>query len=340
MMLVAGPHRNLYATLNNMLDEKGDPIGRKSKASNDKHRPAAPWVGKKLKAKSIGLHDFGSKINIVVLQEPSRSRIDLQVSLQKGYTLHKETITHLKSLYGPAVAFSDSKSGTSTDVGGGTMSFSVTVNDAVGQFDSTQSCVHSLSQIRIQAAGAPILNALHRIDTTPAINSTGTSTSLHNTKDYIYNLGSHGMTGSYHCISSSSKVMMVYRVCFEDEMERSLARLFLQEFQNTQTKVAVTPYCEYRRPNDMTEEMKRILADDAKSQGENVKFPPTVGLLTLTFFPSSTATEERRQKAVELLVNFLPYVDRHVKSTKSMMLSRMRIKRNDLLCAMKEPSSA
>lgn len=344
MMLVAGPHRNLFATLNNMLEEKED-YSRKGGSSsttiittNNRNKSSVQWKGKKLKTKSIGLFDFGARIKIVVLQEQNRSRIDLQVSLQEGCNLHEETIEHLKSLYGASVAFADTKNQQQIGKNPHKVSFSVTVNDAVHQFDSTQSCAFSLSQIRVQAAGAPILKALHRMDDTVTSKKWPTgSTSLRNGDgEYIYNLGTHGKCGSYHCISTSGKAMMVYKVCFEDEMERSLARLFLQQFQVTQSKVPLTPHCEYRRPNDATKELKQIMNETGSD--ESSKLPPVVGFLTFTFFPSSSMTEARRLKAIELLVNFYPYIDRHVKSTKSMMLSRMRMKRKDLLKAMKEPN--
>ncbi|KAL3912389.1 MAG: hypothetical protein SGILL_006903 [Bacillariaceae sp.] len=59
--------------------------------------------------------------------------------------------------------------------------------------------------------------------------------------------------------------------------------------------------------------------------------PSPVGYLSFTFFSSNVMTEERRNNAVDLLVNFLPYVDGQVKHTKSMMLNRMRKKKKDLI---------
>lgn len=130
--------------------------------------------------------------------------------------------------------------------------------------------------------------------------------------------------------------MVVFVVSFEEEMERSLARLFLQQFEVTQSKVPLTPHCEFRRPNQLTKELKSVesslVGDTACSH-----LTPPVGFLSFTFFPSSAMSETRREKAVELLVNFLPYMDRHVKSTKSMMMNRMRVQRNDLLPPMDEP---
>lgn len=127
--------------------------------------------------------------------------------------------------------------------------------------------------------------------------------------------------------------MVVFVVSFEEEMERCLARLFLQQFEVTQRKIPLTPHCEYRRPNQATKELQSIMNKDDHDQ----LMPPPVGFLSFTFFPSSAASNARRLQAVDLLVNFLPYMNRHVKSTKSMMLNSMRSKRSDLLPSMQEP---
>ena len=123
-----------------------------------------------------------------------------------------------------------------------------------------------------------------------------------------------------------SRTMIVFAVSFEDEMERSLARLFLQQFQVTQTKVPLTPHCEFRRPNNLTKELESII-----NGSYDDSMPPPVGYLSFSFFSSNVATVERRNRATELLVNFFPYIDGQVKNTKSIMLSRMRKKKQDLL---------
>jgi ARP2/3 complex 20 kDa subunit (ARPC4)/Arp2/3 complex, 34 kD subunit p34-Arc len=131
--------------------------------------------------------------------------------------------------------------------------------------------------------------------------------------------------------------MLVFVVSFWEEMERSLARLFLQQFEATQNKVPLTPHCEFRRPNNLTTELQSI-ADSLKEETNTM--PPPVGYLSFTFFPSNTMTDERRKKAVELMVNFLPYLDGQVKNTKAMMLSRMRKKKNDLITTLPSPPSS
>ena len=134
------------------------------------------------------------------------------------------------------------------------------------------------------------------------------------------------------------RVMVVFVVSFEEEMERCLARLFLQQFEVTQRKVPLTPHCEFRRPNQATKELKSIMSNEIDSEHDQI-MPPPVGSLSFTFFPSSAASKARRLQAVDLLVNFLPYMNRHVKSTKSMMLNRMRSKRSDLLPSIQDPAT-
>ena len=126
----------------------------------------------------------------------------------------------------------------------------------------------------------------------------------------------------------------MFAVSFEDEMERCLARLFLQQFEITQRKIPLTPHCEFRRSNQAPTELKSIMGNDIRSDN----LPPPVGFLSFTFFSSSASSNERNLMAVDLLVNFLPYMNRHVKSTKSMMLNRMRSKRHDLLTPLKDPT--
>ena len=130
--------------------------------------------------------------------------------------------------------------------------------------------------------------------------------------------------------------MVVFVVSFEEEMERCLARLFLQQFEVTQRKIPLTPHCEFRRPNQATKEFKSVIGNKIGSEHNQI-VPLPVGFISFTFFPSSAASKARQLMAVDLLVNFLPYMNRHVKSTKSMMINRMRSKRHDLLPSLKDP---
>lgn len=128
----------------------------------------------------------------------------------------------------------------------------------------------------------------------------------------------------------SYRTMIIFIADFEDDMERALARLFLQQFAGAQKQISTSPHCEFRRPNEPPKEVLNLIRTESHSYNP-------VGYMSFTFFPSHVKTAERRQKAVELMINFFPYLDQHVKSTKSYMHSRMRTKKDDLLCELKAP---
>jgi actin related protein 2/3 complex subunit 2 len=121
--------------------------------------------------------------------------------------------------------------------------------------------------------------------------------------------------------------MVIFTVDVKDETEKALAKIFLQQFAGAQKQVSQSPHCELRRASEPPKEIPDLV--DGKSLGH----------LSFTFFPSHLKTSDRRMKAVELMVNFFPYLDKHVKSTKSYMHSRMRTKKDDLLRELKETST-
>ena len=168
MMLVTGPHRILFS----MLKKLG--LGKE----------------KRLKSKCVNLLDFGARIKVIVSQMEGKSQIELQVTFQEDYEIHNETIDYLRTLYGPSVdynRFDDEHK----------VVISIIANEALTRFSSPDSCAWSLSQIRVQAAGAPILRALSRMDD---------ECEKENSSEDVYcKLGRHGKSGTYHCISTNEK---------------------------------------------------------------------------------------------------------------------------------------
>ena len=126
--------------------------------------------------------------------------------------------------------------------------------------------------------------------------------------------------------------MLVFAVEFQDETERALARLFMQQFAGCGKQISQSPHCEFRRGNEAPKEIIDIVG---ANDGNNLP----LGYLSFTFFPLHIKTAERIERAVENMVNFLPYLDRHVKSAKSYMHSRMRSKKDDLLRELRMKSS-
>ena len=168
MMLITGRHTILFSMLKKLR------LGEE----------------KRLKAKTVNLLDFGAKIKIIVSLTKGKTQIELQVIFQDDYEIHNEALDYLRTLYGPSVGFTrfDDQH---------KVAISITPNDVVANFNSPHSCARSLSQIRVQAAGAPILNALSRMD--------ARCPSQDSDQDTIYKLGSHGKCGTYHCISNDEK---------------------------------------------------------------------------------------------------------------------------------------
>jgi hypothetical protein len=145
---------------------------------------------RRLKAKTVNLLDFGARIKIDVSLASGKTLIELQVIFLEEYEIHDEAIDFLRILYGTSVGFTRCNDQHSVTI-------SVFPNEAVAHFDSPHSCAISLSQIRVQAAGAPIFNALNRMNSKhPNRNSDGNA---------IYKVASHGKCGSCHCISNNEK---------------------------------------------------------------------------------------------------------------------------------------
>lgn len=120
--------------------------------------------------------------------------------------------------------------------------------------------------------------------------------------------------------------MIIFIVKANDTTERALVRLFLQQFELAQKKVAQSPHCEFRRANEPTSEVERLV-----TSGHVENYEDAIGFLSFTFFPFHVKTPGARWRATQLMVNFFPYLDKHIKSTKSYMHARMRLMKDELL---------
>lgn len=137
--------------------------------------------------------------------------------------------------------------------------------------------------------------------------------------------------------------MIIFTVTIKDDIERSLGRLFCQQFagvkQQQATATSSSPHVEFRRATDPPKELLNhgIRCNTKLSQDNDA----CAGYLLFTFFPSviRKGGEPGREKATELMVNFFPYLDKHIKSTKSYMHTRMRKKKDDLLYELREVTS-
>lgn len=167
-MLISGQHRILFSMLEKLS------LGEE----------------KRFKTKTVNLVDFGAKIKLIVSLAEGKTHIELKVTFQEDYVIHNEAIAYLRMLYGPSVRFTRFDDQHKVTI-------SITPNEAVSHFESPHICAMSLSKIRIQTAGAPILKAFSRMG--------GRCQSQDSGEETVYKLGSHGKCGTYHCISTDEK---------------------------------------------------------------------------------------------------------------------------------------
>ena len=167
-MLISGQHRILFLILKKLR------LGEE----------------KRLKNKTVSLVDFGVRIKVIVSLTKGKTQIRMQITFKEDYEIHDEAIDHLRMLYGQSLKFTrfDEEH---------KVTFSICLNEALLNFESPHNCAMNLSQIRVQAVGAPILKALKRIDRRYR--------NQDSEKHEIYKLGSYGKCGTFHCISTVEK---------------------------------------------------------------------------------------------------------------------------------------
>jgi len=139
-------------------------------------------------------------------------------------------------------------------------------------------------------------------------------------------------SSSLHSImvsSQSDRVTVVFPIDFEDEFDKALARLYLQQFERTQRSLSAknAPICEYRRGAEPPREILPYLQNDSCSQS----LEDIAGFFSFTFLDYHVRTKEMREKAAANMIMFLTYIDYHIKCSKSYIHSRLRKKKDVLL---------
>ena len=122
-----------------------------------------------------------------------------------------------------------------------------------------------------------------------------------------------------------SKVTVFFSVCFEDQNEQAIARVFLQEFAEAKQRVKSGPPVAFNR--DAPREL----------QGMDIALPEGhVGFLSFIIFESHVSTAERLVNSATLLQSFRSYLHYHIKASKSYLATRMRTRVTSLLQTLKE----
>ncbi|GMH76363.1 hypothetical protein TrRE_jg10269 [Triparma retinervis] len=128
--------------------------------------------------------------------------------------------------------------------------------------------------------------------------------------------------GKCYIVPKDDRVTAVFAVDFPDETDRAIARIFLQEFVEAQRSVNNCPPAAYSRGHEPPTEVQGV---------EGIAEEGIAGFVSFTLFGDHVGDGKRRGTAVGMLVNFLTYLQYHVKATKTYMHMRMRSKVNGLL---------
>jgi actin related protein 2/3 complex subunit 2 len=184
-----------------------------------------------------------------------------------------------------------------------------------GPWGSTgEACAGRLADIKTLLIGSPFNAALQALDSGTSSSGTVTCVDMHKST-------SRG-GGKCYIIPKPDRVTFVFAVDFEDETDRALARIFLQEFVEAQRSVNNCPPAAYGRGHEPPTEVQGV---------EGIEEEGIAGFVSFTLFKSHVGGVGKREKAVGMLVNFGTYLQYHVKATKTYMHMRMRSKVNGLL---------
>jgi hypothetical protein len=143
--------------------------------------------------------DFGVKYKLLVRQHPnpcsssSPLQIKLQVTIPGWTSIRREALTELQSIYGNAVV--DGSQTKNPDA----FDFGIRVHELVPKFDSSEECAVRLAQLRVQAAGAPISQALAKLLSTENIDLAA------GIDETVHQLATHPKCGTCHCFGTFEK---------------------------------------------------------------------------------------------------------------------------------------
>lgn len=119
---------------------------------------------------------------------------------------------------------------------------------------------------------------------------------------------------------TADRVFVYFSMDFFDDTDRTIATLFMQEFDSAQKKNQSAPSAVFSK--DPPAQLKSFpgFKED----------PSCIGYMTFAFFPIHADKAEKIKIAANLLVGFRSYIHYHVKSAKTYLQSRMRM-RSELL---------
>ena len=129
--------------------------------------------------------------------------------------------------------------------------------------------------------------------------------------------------GDMYIVGKKDSVVVIFSVDFQDETDKAICKVLLQEFVEAQRSVNSAPSCDYKRGSEPPMELSDIPGI------ENT--PDIAGFISFKLFKDHVKTPEKLKNSVSALVGFNVYQTYHLKATKTYMHMRMRHKSAELL---------
>lgn len=129
-------------------------------------------------------------------------------------------------------------------------------------------------------------------------------------------------TTVYFC-PSGDRTVVVFAVNFSDNTDKTIAKVFLQEFQDARRTLGSAPPCKW------SEESPKELIDnfDIKGDAKNMGYLGFISFAVL----KSHVEESRLPQVVKVMQSFRSYLQYHIKCSKTLFHSRMRARIKSLL---------
>lgn len=140
-----------------------------------------------------------------------------------------------------------------------------------------------------------------------------------------------------YIVPARDRVHVIFAIDFGEETDQAIARIFLQEFEDTQRTINNAPVCSFRRsaPPELAslnlKPKKPILIEGSSSDYEE----GIAGYITFALFDRHISTPQRLENSISMLLGFRDYMLFHIKASKTYLHMRMRERVDGLLKVLK-----
>mmetsp|Transcript_21041 Transcript_21041/g.64106 ORF Transcript_21041/g.64106 Transcript_21041/m.64106 type:complete len:312 (-) Transcript_21041:921-1856(-) len=180
--------------------------------------------------------------------------------------------------------------------------------DAAAAGGDVDALIAQITSFKTLVQGAPLQAQLEKLAGAGAMMSAAAADGAITAIDYR-----KGET-MYIC-PGAGRVALVFKVDFQEPTDKSLARVFLQEFADAPRRVNNAP------PTSFTPDPPGELASLGLPVGEDI-----AGYISFNVFPDHVKTPEKLAKVTRIITGFRAYLLYHIKASKTYLHMRMRSK--------------